>query len=125
MWLYAKAAIIAVLSIALIVGGWKAATWRLEAQAAEVLRLELRAELERRVKADADRLSLQVKLSEAEAKIGTGVKIVTKSIREFIHDTAPCRITNRAVIDGLRSLRAGEAPVSPAPAQPANSRAAP
>ena len=109
----------------LIILGWQANGWRIRAAEAAVLKVELRNELQRRVRADADRLSLQVKLSEAEAKVGTGVKLVTKTIREFIHDTAPCRITNRGVIDGLRSLRAGEAPVSPAPAQPANSRAAP
>jgi hypothetical protein len=123
MWLYAKAAIIACLSILLIVGGWKAATWRLEAQAAEALRLELRAELERRVKADADRLSLQVKLSEAEARIGTGVRIVTKTIREYVKDTPDCRITSPAVINGLRDLRAGNVPA--AATQPATGRAAP
>jgi hypothetical protein len=55
MWAYAKAAIIVVLTISLFVGGWKANGWRLEAQAAEVLRLELRNELQRRVKSDADR----------------------------------------------------------------------
>jgi len=116
MWLYAKAAIIVCLSILLVMGGWKANGWRLEAHAAEVLRLELRAELERRVRADADRLSLQVKLSEAEAKIGTGVKIVTKSIREFIHDSAPCRIS-APVSDQLRQLRAGVMPAAtPEPA---------
>jgi len=122
MWLYAKAAIIAVLSILLIVGGWKAATWRLEAQAAEVLRLELRAELERRVRADADRLSLQVKLSEAEARIGTGVRIVTKTIREYVQDKPDCRIA-APVSNGLRDLRAGNVPA--AAAQPATGRAAP
>jgi hypothetical protein len=122
MWLYAKAAIIAVLSISLILGGWKAATWRLEAQAAEVLRLELRAELERRVKADADRLSLQVKLSEAEARIGTGVRIVTKTIREYVQDKPDCRIA-APVSNGLRDLRAGNMPT--APAQLADGRAAP
>jgi hypothetical protein len=122
MRLYAKAAIIACLSIALIVGGWKAATWRLEAQAAEVLRLELRAELERRVKADADRLSLQVKLSEAEARIGTGVRIVTKTVREYVQDKPDCRIA-APVSNGLRDLRAG---IMPSPAtQPASGRAAP
>ena len=122
MWLYAKAAIIVVLFISLFVGGWKANGWRLEAQAAEVLRLELRAELERRVRADADRLSLQVKLIEAEAKIGTGVKIVTKSIREFIHDKPDCRIA-APVSNGLRDLRAGNMPTA-AP-EPAVARAAP
>ncbi len=123
MWLYTKAAIIACLSIALIVGGWKAATWRLEAQAAEVLRHELRAEIQRRVRADADRLSLQVKLSEAEARVGTGVRIVTKTIKQYVKDTPDCRITSPAVINGLRDLRAGNVPA--APAQPASGRAAP
>ncbi len=125
MLAYAKVAIVVGLSILLIWGGWKANGWRLEAHAADVLRLELRAELERRVRADADRLSLQVKLSEAEARIGTGVKIVTKSIREFIHDTPDCRITNPAVIDGLRRLRAGETVLPAAATQPTTGRAAP
>ena len=125
MWAYAKVAIAVVLFISLFVGGWKANGWRIEAGQLQAAKHEIRAELERRVKADADRLSLQVKLSEAEAKIGTGVKIVTKSIREFIHDTPDCRITNPAVIDGLRRLRAGETVLPPTPGQPATGRAAP
>lgn len=125
MWAYAKVAIVVGLSILLIWGGWKANGWRIDAGQLQAAKHEIRAELERRVKADADRLSLQIKLSEAEAKIGTGVKIVTKSIREFIHDTPDCRITNPAVIDGLRSLRAGESPVSPAAPKPPAARAAP
>lgn len=123
MWLYAKAAIIVVLSILLVVGGWKANGWRIAAGQLEVAKLELRNELERRVKADADRLALQVKLSETEAKIGVGVKVVTKTIREFIHDAPDCRITSPAVINGLRDLRAGNMP-RPAP-EPASARAAP
>jgi len=122
MWAYAKAAIIVVLTISLFVGGWKANGWRLEAQAAEVLRLELRNELQRRVRADADRLSLQVKLSEAEARIGTGVRIVTKTVRQYVKDVPDCRIA-APVSNGLRDLRAGVMPA--APAQPASGRAAP
>ena len=122
MWLYTKAAIALVLSILLVVGGWKANGWRLEAQAAEVLRLELRNELQRRVRADADRLSLQVKLSEAEARIGTGVRIVTKTVREYVQDKPDCRIA-APVSNGLRDLRAGIMPT--APTQPAGARAAP
>jgi hypothetical protein len=107
----------------LIILGWKAHDWRTKANLLEVARLELRNEIERRVRADADRLSLQVKLSEAEAKVGTGVKLVTRTIREYIHDTPDCRITSPAVINGLRDLRAGVMPA--APAQPASGRAAP
>lgn len=106
----------------LIILGWKANGWRIKAAEAEVARLELRDEIERRVKADADRLALQVKLSEAEARIGTGVKVVTKTIREYVHDTVPCRIS-APVSSGLRDLRAGIVPA--APAQPVTGRAAP
>lgn len=106
----------------LLILGWKANGWRIKAAEAEVARLELRDEIERRVKADADRLALQVKLSEAEARIGTGVKVVTKTIREYVHDTVPCRIS-APVSSGLRDLRAGNMPT--APAEPARARAAP
>lgn len=106
----------------LIILGWKANGWRIKAAEAEVARLELRDEIERRVKADADRLALQVKLSEAEARIGTGVKVVTKTIREYVHDTVPCRIS-APVSSGLRDLRAGNMPTTPT--QPVDARAAP
>ena len=106
----------------LLILGWKANGWRIKAAEAEVARLELRDEIERRVKADADRLALQVKLSEAEARIGTGVKVVTKTIREYVHDTVPCRIS-APVSSGLRDLRAGNMPTT-AP-EPALARAAP
>ena len=122
MWLYAKAAIIVCLSILLVVGGWKANGWRIAAGQLEVAKLELRNELERRVQADADRLALQVKLSEAEARIGTGVRIVTKTVREYVQDKPDCRIA-APVSNGLRDLRAGVLPT--APSQPAVARAAP
>jgi len=107
---------------ALILAGWQANGWRIRAAEASLARAELRHEQERRVKSDADRLALQIKLSDAEAKIGTGVKIVTKSIREFIHDTAPCRIS-APVSNSLRDLRAGVMPT--ASPEPAAARAAP
>lgn len=106
----------------LIILGWTANGWRIKAAQAEVLKVELRNELQRRVKADADRLSLQVKLSEAEARIGSGVRIVTKTIREYVKDSPDCRI-HAPVSNGLRDLRAGIMPT--APAKPATGRAAP
>jgi hypothetical protein len=120
---YLKLGGAALIVAALLYGGWAANGWRIRAAEAAVLKHELRAELQRRVRADADRLSLQVKLSEAEAKVGTGVKLVTRTIREYIHDTPDCRITSPAVINGLRDLRAGIVPA--APTQPAAGRAAP
>ena len=121
MLTYLKLGGAALIALALLYGGWAANGWRIKAAQADVLRVELRNELERRVKADADRLGLQEKLSEAEARIGTGVKLVTKTIREFIHDAAPCRISS-PVSDQLRALRAGNMPTTPA--QPASARAA-
>ena len=122
MWAYAKVAIAVVLFISLFVGGWKANGWRIEAGQLQAAKHEIRAELERRIKADADRLALQVKLSEAEARIGTGVRIVTKTIREYVKDTPDCRIA-APVSNGLRDLRAGIVPTA-AP-EPAAARAAP
>jgi hypothetical protein len=106
----------------LIILGWEAHDWRTKANLLEVAKLELRNEVERRVKADADRLSLQVKLSEAEARIGTGVRIVTKTIREYVQDKPDCRIA-APVSNSLRDLRAGVMPTA-AP-EPATARAAP
>jgi hypothetical protein len=106
----------------LIIFGFKIATWRADAALLEVARLELRNEIERRVKADADRLAAQIKLTAKETKIGEGVKVVTKTIREYIHDTAPCRIS-APVSNSLRDLRAGNMP-SPA-TQPVTGRASP
>ena len=124
MLAYAKVAAVVGFSMLLVWGGWKANGWRIEAGQLQAAKHEIRAELERRIKADADRLALQVKLSEAEARIGTGVKIVTKSIREYIHDTAPCRVS-APVSNSLRALRAGEFPVPTAAAKLASDRAAP
>lgn len=120
---YLKMGGAALIVAALLYGGWVANGWRIRAAEAAVLKIELRNELQRRVKADADRLALQVKLSETEAKIGVGVKVVTKTIREYIHDAPDCRISSPAVINGLRDLRAGIVPA--APTQPATGRAAP
>jgi len=114
----------ALIALALLYGGWAANGWRIKATQADALKIELRNELQRRVKADADRLALQVKLSAKEAKIGTSVKVVTKTIREYIHDTVPCRIS-APVSNSLRALRAGETILPPAAAQPVVTRAAP
>lgn len=122
MLTYIKIVVAGLFVASLIILGWKIAGWRHDASLLEGARLELRNELQRRVRADADRLSLEVKLSKAEAKIGTGVKIVTKSIREYIHDTAPCRVY-APVSNSLRDLRAGIVPAA-AP-EPAVARAAP
>lgn len=104
---YLKIGAAGLFAASLIILGWNINGWRIRAAEAEVLQVELRNELQRRVKADADRLALQVKLSEAEARIGTGVRIVTKTVREYIADKPDCRIS--APVSGqIRDLRAGK-----------------
>lgn len=108
---YLKIAGAGLVVASLIFVGWKANGWRIKSAQAEVLQLELRNEMERRVKADADRLGLQVKLSEAEARIGSSVRIVTKTIRQYVQDSAQCRISGH-VANSLRDLRAGVLPTA-------------
>ena len=120
---YLKIAGMGLVAASLLILGWNANGWRIRAAQAEVLQLELRNELQRRVRADADRLALQIKLSEAEARIGTGVRIVTKTVREYVQDKPDCRIASPVVINGLRDLRAGKLPAA-AP-EPSTARAAP
>ena len=114
MWLYAKAAIVVCLSILLVMGGWKANGWRLEAQAAEVLRLELRAELERRVaeqvrvkQADTARLAAEAKLAAKEAEVSKAVKTVKETIVKYVPKSNPeCDLPD-PVASQLQHLRSG------------------
>jgi len=121
MWLYTKAAIIAALSIALIVGGWKAATWRLEAQAAEVLRLELRNELQRRVAeqvkaaaADKARLAAEVALQAKEAAIANNVKTVKQTVIKYVEKNPDCDLPEPVASQLQRLREGGEQPIMPA-----------
>jgi hypothetical protein len=95
----------------LLILGWKAASWHHDSNLLKAARLELRNEVERRVKADADRLALQVKLSDAEARIGTGVRIVTKTIKQYVQPNDLCNLSE-PVAGQLQQLRRG---VPPAP----------
>ena len=113
MWLYAKAAIIVVLSILLVVGGWKANGWRLEAQAAETLRLELRNELQRRVaeqvrakEAETARLEAEAKLTAKEEEIAKGVKTVKETVVKYVKQNAECDLPE-PVASQLQHLRSG------------------
>ena len=113
MWLYAKVAIAVVLFISLFVGGWKANGWRLEAQAAEVLRLELRNELQRRVaeqvrakEAETARLEAEAKLTAKEEEIAKGVKTVKETVVKYVKQNAECDLPE-PVAGQLQKLREG------------------
>lgn len=111
MWLYAKAAIIVCLSILLVMGGWKANGWRLEAQAAETLRLELRNELQRRVaeqvrakEAETARFEAEAKLTAKEEEIAKGVKTVKETVVKYVKQNADCDLPE-PVASQLQHLR--------------------
>ena len=88
---------------------WQANGWRLEAAQTKIVRAELRHELERRVQSDADRLAMQRKLTQAESRMGTGVKIITKTIRENVKDNPDCDIDD-PIAGMLNRARAGDLP---------------
>ena len=90
---------------------WQANGWRLEAAQAKIVRAELRHELERRVQADVDRHVVQRKLTQAESRIGTGVKIITKTVRENVQSNVDCD-TDDPVAGMLNRARSGELPTA-------------
>lgn len=113
MWLYTKAALAVILAISLVVVGAKVNGWRLEAQAAEVLRLELRNELQRRVaeqvrakEAETARLEAEAKLTAKEEEIAKGVKTVKETVVKYVKQNAECDIPE-PVASQLQHLRSG------------------
>jgi|JI9StandDraft_2_1071091.scaffolds.fasta_scaffold78998_5 hypothetical protein len=103
----------ALIALALLYGGWAVNGWRLEAQAAEVLRLELRNELQRRVaeqvrvkQADDARLAAEAALSAKEAEIAKGVKVVKETVVKYVKQNADCDLPE-PVASQLQHLREG------------------
>lgn len=111
--IYAKAAASLIFIISLILIGWKANGWRVEASEAKALRLELRNELQRRVSADADRLALQRKLSESQGRIEYVTKEVIKKVKVNVPVKSECDL-NDNVVSVLRDARAGNMSQPPA-----------
>ena len=109
-------ALYGLLAAGLIIGGWMANGWRLEAAQARGLRQALQAEMKARVEADAARVALGLQLSEAEAAIGTGIKVIREKVRVHVPASADCNIP-----DGFRGLleRARNGDVSPGSDDPA------
>lgn len=98
---------------ALIVGGWQINGWRMEAHAAEVLRLELRNELQRRIaeqvrvkQADDARLAAEAALQAKEAEIAKGVKVVKETVVKYVKANPDCDLPE-PVAGQLQKLREG------------------
>ena len=106
MFSYLKIIGAALLVASLIIMGWKVKGWADDSSMLKVAKLELRNELQRRVKSDADRLSAQTRLAEATSHINTSVKTVQKTVIRYVKANPDCDL-NAAVADSLQQLREG------------------
>lgn len=113
MWLYAKTALATIAVLLLLTLGWKVNGWRIEAGAAEALRLELRNELQRRVaeqvkvkQANDARLAAETALQAKDAEIAKGVKTVKQTIVKYVKANPDCDVPD-PVASQLQHLREG------------------
>lgn len=118
MWLYAKTAIIAVLAILCVFGGFKVSGWWHEAQLVKAARAELRAEQQRRIDAVAAKNTVQkernlarselaeLRLKAKEAEIAGQVKNVQRAIAQHVKANPNCDIPDEPASQ-LQKLREG------------------
>lgn len=119
MWLYTKTAIIAVLAILCVYGGFKVSGWWHEAQMVKAARAELRAEQQRRINAVAEKNTVQterdaarnelaeLRLEANKAKIDQSVRDVKQTIAKHVKsDNPPCDLPD-PVAGELQKLREG------------------
>jgi hypothetical protein len=110
---YAKTALATLAVLLLLTLGWKANGWRIEAANAATLRLELRAELQRRVaeqvrvkQANDARMAAEVALQAKEAEIAKGVKTVKQTVVKYVKANPDCDLPE-PVAGQLQKLREG------------------
>lgn len=98
-------ALYGLLAAGLLIGGWMANGWRLEAAQARGLRAALQSEMAARVEADAARVAMGMQLSEAEAAIITGTKVVREGVKTHVPASADCNIpdTFRGMLERART----------------------
>ncbi len=97
----------------LLILGWKANGWRIKAAQAEVARLELRNELQRRVaeqvkvkQANDARLAAETALQAKDAEIAKGVKTVKQTIVKYVKANPVCDLSDEPASQ-LQKLREG------------------
>jgi len=121
MWLYIKTALATIAVLSLLTLGWKANGWRIEAGAAEALRLELRNELQRRVaeqvkvkQANDARLAAETALQAKEAAIANNVKTVKQTVIKYVEKNPDCDLPEPVASQLQRLREGGEQPIMPA-----------
>ena len=113
---YLKIAGMGLVAASLLILGWNANGWRIRAAQAEVLQLELRNELQRRVaeqvrakQAESARLAVEAKLAAKEEEIAKGVKTVQRTIVKHVQKNTECDLPE-PVASQLQRLREGGEP---------------
>jgi len=99
--------------LALIWVGWQANGWRIKSAQADVLKVELRNELQRRVaeqvrtkQANDARLAAEIALQAKEAKIVERVKVVKQTVYKHVKANPDCDLPD-PVASQLQHLREG------------------
>jgi C4-dicarboxylate-specific signal transduction histidine kinase len=110
---YLKLTGAALIVAALVYGGWAANGWRIKAAQAEVLKVELRNELQRRVaeqvktkQANDARLAAEIALQAKEATIVERVKVVKQTVYKHVKANPLCDIPDEPASQ-LQKLREG------------------
>ena len=104
---YLKYAGSALVVLALIFAGFKAATWRADAMQLEVAKLELRNEIQRRVASDAARLDVQNKLTQAQELLARKLGSTLKAINDHAPKSPDCNVPDD-IAGQLSRLRDGQ-----------------
>lgn len=105
-------ALIGLLVGGLILTGWVANGWRMQALDAANLRRDLAHEIQRRVTADAERLAVTRQLVAAEGQVRERVKIVKQTVTKYVPANPDCDLAD-PVAGQLQRLRTGDNLPSP------------
>lgn len=101
---YLKYAGAGLIAAALVIFGFKAATWRADALQLENAKIELRNQIERTVASDRERLAMQEKLTQAQELLARKLGTTLKAIQDHAPKSADCNVPDD-IASQLSNLR--------------------
>lgn len=103
---WGKPAAIVLLALFLVWAGWHVAGWRADAAQLVAAKAVIRAELQRRVASDAERISVERKLRVAEDRLAAKLVPTLKVIHDHAPKSPGCDIPDD-IVGRLSNLRNG------------------
>jgi len=100
---------------AVICAGWNVAKWKQRSDLLDAAKAEIRHQIERTARSDADRLALEVKIAGREDAVKQGAKIIKETVVEYVKDNRDCDVSE-PVASQLQRARAGQLPTAAAEA---------